>query len=569
MKTNLTGLYCLPVFFVLLFLGSCRGLDFKNRVLTDAERIINTYPDSALGMIEGIDATSLTATDRARYVYLRTRACDKLHRPITWPDEMQAAADHLDSLLQDYRDTLALVHYYSGIAHMANHRPKEAVAGFLRSLEYQGTNPSRIGKKTYGNLYQCYWEQDLRKEAKESSLRSFDIAKALNDSSEMIMAAKNVAFGFGRMGDMDSAFLYANIAKKIAFVLGDSSDISEIAHTLSVIYQANSDYDSALYYSDYAFQMHPRKIDVERALFFTRGVIFEKLGDRDSALFYFNDLLKDTLVYLKFDTFQQLYRLEKNTGHFVEASMYADSVIYYRELLQEENRGQEIRDLIELHQEMLHKKEQEQFYYIISFIMIGLVMLVIVVYLFMSNRGKKKLLAKNKELADLRAKIVALKGEVAAAKEQEEKKAEAESHSGEAISVATLQESATSALLTQEILQLQQQQIGLCAEMLQRRPEYSELEALRVHPSPVVTNERRDLLVNAIVNTFSDVYQELLSEYPTLNNQDCLYCLMSYMHYGTKLCAALTGNSEEAVRQRKYRIKKRIRPEAFELFFGK
>lgn len=78
----------MPVFFVLLFLGSCRGIDFKNRELTDAECIINTYPDRALGMIEGIDASGLTETDHARYVYLRTRACDKLHLPITWPDEM-------------------------------------------------------------------------------------------------------------------------------------------------------------------------------------------------------------------------------------------------------------------------------------------------------------------------------------------------------------------------------------------------------------------------------------------------------------------------------------------------
>lgn len=569
MKKFLTGVYSLSVFFMLLFLGSCRGIDFKNAELTEAERIINTYPDSALGMIERIDASELTETDHARYVYLRTRACDKLHRPITWPDEMQSAADHLDGLLQGYRDTLALVHYYTGIAHMANRRPKDAVAGFLKSLEYQGTAPSRIGMMTYSNLSDCYWDQDLNKEAKESIYRSLDIAQALNDTYQVRMMYKELAMSYGIQHELDSALYFGYKALSVAIELNDSLSLASTYHNLSAFYRVKCEYDSALHYSNKAFLFYPKGIAKDEAFFFSRSALYVQLGERDSAFFYLKDLLNGALPQLKYDVYQQMYELEKNTGHFTEASIYADSVIYYRKLLSEEDHSQEIKDLIVAHRDALRRKEQEQFYYIISFVIVGLVMLVVVVYLFMMNRSKKKMLAKNQELSELRARIVALKGEVASLREEEERKMEVESPSGEAVSETMSQDAAATAMLAQEILELQQHQIALCAEMLQRRPEYDELEALRVHPSPVVTNERRDLLVNAIVNAFSDVYQELLSEYPTLNNQDCLYCLMSYMNYGTKLCAALTGNSEEAVRQRKYRIKKRIKPEAFDFFFGK
>lgn len=452
---------------------------------------------------------------------------------------------------------------------MANHRPKDAVAGFLKSLEYQGTAPSRIGMMTYSNLRDCYWDQGLDKEAKESSYRSLDIATILKDLRQVRVMYKKLAMSYGIQHELDSALYFAYKALDLAIEMNDSLALASTFHNLSAFYRVKSEYDSALYYSNNSFLFYPKGIAKDEAFFFSRSALYVQLGERDSAFFYLKGLLNAALPQLKYDVYQQMYELEKNTGHFTEASTYADSVIYYRKLLSEEDHSQEIKDLIVAHRDALRQKEQEQFYYIISFVMVGLVMLIVVVYLYMSNRGKKKMLAKNQELSELRARIVALKGEVASLREEEEQKMEEETPSGEEVSAATPPDVATTAILVREILELQQQQIALCVEMLQRRPEYDELEALRVHPSPIVTNERRDLLVNAIVNTFSDVYQELLSEYPTLNNQDCLYCLMSYMNYGTKLCAALTGNSEEAIRQRKYRIKKRIKPEVFDLFFGK
>ena len=58
-------------------LASCAGI-FRDKALNRVEEIINAAPDSAYQMLQAVDTTLLSEYDRMRYVYLHTRACDKL-----------------------------------------------------------------------------------------------------------------------------------------------------------------------------------------------------------------------------------------------------------------------------------------------------------------------------------------------------------------------------------------------------------------------------------------------------------------------------------------------------------
>lgn len=84
-----------------------------------------------------------------------------------------------------------------------------------------------------------------------------------------------------------------------------------------------------------------------------------------------------------------------------------------------------------------------------------------------------------------------------------------------------------------------------------------------------LTKDRQKELYNAVVAQFSDVCNNLKEAFPLLSSDDMMLGLLTYIGLNKEVISVLLKSSDDALRQRKSRMKKKISPEMFELFFCK
>jgi hypothetical protein len=95
------------------------------------------------------------------------------------------------------------------------------------------------------------------------------------------------------------------------------------------------------------------------------------------------------------------------------------------------------------------------------------------------------------------------------------------------------------------------------------------LKSLQRKSDLTITQEQRQALMQHLMKVLTPIIQTLQQEYPKLNSEHCLICLLSYYGFATGACAVLSNSNDSAVRQRKYRLKSILTEADFLFFFKK
>lgn len=94
-----------------------------------------------------------------------------------------------------------------------------------------------------------------------------------------------------------------------------------------------------------------------------------------------------------------------------------------------------------------------------------------------------------------------------------------------------------------------------------------EIEASDNKEVPFTLNQRRELQ-EALLSSFAIVISNLYDEAPNLNDKEVLHCLLSSLGYGSHVIKnCLMASSLDAVRMQKFRMKKKLPTDMFQLFF--
>ncbi|MDE5876834.1 MAG: hypothetical protein K2H47_04985 [Muribaculaceae bacterium] len=102
--------------------------------LTQAERLMEEHPDSALEILEAIPADSLrNRADRAAYALLYTQALDKNYLDPTDDSLMTVALTYYEDCGD--RARLTLCHYYQGIVRQYNRNYPQAIVSFFKAKQ--------------------------------------------------------------------------------------------------------------------------------------------------------------------------------------------------------------------------------------------------------------------------------------------------------------------------------------------------------------------------------------------------------------------------------------------------
>ncbi len=495
----------------------------STRLLEKVETIVADRPDEALLALAKIDTTGLRDVDKARTVYLRTRASAKAGLPVTWPEEMCEAAEVLAEQTSDH-DLQAMAYYYAGYACFKNDDLAAAVREYRHCERILGDVPSKpLFKYVQDALFKCYYDQSLYEEAVACLQLKLHAAKMQRDTVGIIDATNAIAHINMIQEDYNSALQYYSQSQHLLAHCShkEISLLSRCYNGKSVVLCKLGLLSESLLYNDTAMSF---TVDQAQycAMCLNRGDCYQELGMVDSAVHYFNLSLASSNIALKNGVYYRLYHLHKRLGNDSIANVYADSSLYYQHRgdARWQIKGIKHSDeehLMELHEEVL-QKERGKFKIAICIVLIFFVGLA--GYLVWQRRNRKKMPPPS-PIPD---------------------------HS------PAIPESLTKSLENSRKAFEQTVSYSILKELLQSKDRKSNVEE-----QESCREELRTVLLPVISRL-----QEIRCG---ITVDDSLFLFLCYMKIPSSILIRYLGMSDRALIQRKYRLKNKMPGDLYELFF--
>lgn len=362
----------------------------------------------------------------------------------------------------------------------------------------------------YDNLAVCYESQNFFQKAQEAYQHSYHINKENKDSIRILYPLRGIANLYALQGNISKAIIYYNQSASII-------KKDEKAEWISAIY-----------------------CDMSR-LFLTLNL--PSLSE---------DIYTQTAIY------QSLYELKKKQRLFHEAISYNDKALILYDSIQSSLHQEEINDILKehaltiAHQEQ--KKLQNKHMAILSFCTLIGITGIIMLFMHTNNHNKNKHI----ELQHNLMKAIADRNEFIERFKN--------------LSLTNENTQKMNERLQISLLELWQQTMLICTRLFQATDSFRKviaIEKCKYIPDKQKKKEEIDFIRMEIKSTFAQTIQNLQESFPTLTQEDIIYCILSYLKLSIstiKICMQI--ESTAALTQRKYRIKKQLNQEVFNFIFN-
>lgn len=543
MKYTLLALsFCLGI---LLLCYSCRREKAATYpTLLTADSIMWTNPDSALLLLEQIPSPQdLRGADRALYALLLTQARYKSCVLLKNDSLIRIAVDYYEGSRE--QELLAKSYFYRGCVHMEQKELPEAIDLYLKALNLMvGSKDSIFVAMVYSHLGDCYNEQDLYTTARGMYRNGYDLCMK-QDSARAFYALRDIGNTFLLEYQPDSALCYYQQALKIAFSLQNPEFLSLVYKNIAGIYNEQGRFAEAESNISKALPYLTEDGDYTSACAI-KGDILSNLNQNDSAIYYWNIGTTSSNIYVKTASYQHLFEQSRNMGNWEEAVSYADSYIILYDSIQDMNNRTELDKLMDNHLVELHKRElsirnQRIVASLIIFFLL-LVFTLITLYLWRDGRRKKKYVALQQRLMENRAELMLLNE----------------------VSESIISDKSA------ELYKLEEERFQICTSLFEITEGYRRLnELIQAVPKQQIriSDTYREVIVNSVRKTFADVMGGLKEHYPTLTNDDSFYCVLSLLRCPKVIILYILNVSDDALKVRKNRIKKKIDDDLFKRIF--
>ena len=119
--------------------------------------------------------------------------------------------------------------------------------------------------------------------------------------------------------------------------------------------------------------------------------------------------------------------------------------------------------------------------------------------------------------------------------------------------------------------ELWHQSLQTCVRLFKTTTSYKKIQLIetsKIKREKGVSQEDISLIYQEINEVFTEAMQELLNQYPNLTQEDLYYCILNYLELSNdtiKKCMRV--ESQYALNQRKYRIRKQLSNQTFSVIF--
>ena len=526
--------------FMSVSLSSCSSPSVKNQLLLCADSLMETYPDSALSILESITyPQKMPRADRALYALLLTQARHKNYIALEDDSLIKTAVDYYGDKKKSLR--AAKAHYYWGAIYSEKGYASFAVEEYLTAIRLMPVRNEFLAM-IYDNLAECYEEDRLYNVAIENYRAAYQILKG---KDEQTYPMRGIARVFLLQNEKDSALYYYQQALDCALADQDSSLIGALYHDLAMVYSEKKDYIQADKFVSKAILLQGQDA-INTCL--SKAQIMLNLNKLDSASYFFSKNMDELDIYGKAVCYDGMYQIAKRKGEWKTATENMDAYKILYDSMQIMTDNEELNRLMDKHQLEEHKRllSEHTRTLIFSLITAFSSLMIICVFCFMWNdrKRKKHYIALQHELTQKRVDTMLLKEEELSESNKEH--------------------------IDKKRSELTEQQIQLCISVLKTTDCYDQLEALeRATPKQllVMRSLRKDIR-STISNAFVDVMVNLKERYPTLTGDDVFYCVLSLLYCSKTVMMELMDATSDALKTRKNRIKNKMDAQIFERVFG-
>ena len=526
--------------FMSVSLSSCSSPSVKNQLLLCADSLMETYPDSALSILESITyPQKMPRADRALYALLLTQARHKNYIALEDDSLIKTAVDYYGDKKKSLR--AAKAHYYWGAIYSEKGYASFAVEEYLTAIRLMPVRNEFLAM-IYDNLAECYEEDRLYNVAIENYRAAYQILKG---KDEQTYPMRGIARVFLLQNEKDSALYYYQQALDCALVDQDSSLIGALYHDLAMVYSEKKDYIQADKFVSKAILLQGQDA-INTCL--SKAQIMLNLNKLDSASYFFSKNMDELDIYGKAVCYDGMYQIAKRKGEWKTATENMDAYKILYDSMQIMTDNEELNRLMDKHQLEEHKRllSEHTRTLIFSLITAFSSLMIICVFCFMWNdrKRKKHYIALQHELTQKRVDTMLLKEEELSESNKEH--------------------------IDKKRSELTEQQIQLCISVLKTTDCYDQLEALeRATPKQLlVMRSLRKEIRSDISNAFVDVMMNLKERYPALTGDDVFFCVLSLLCCSKTVVMELMDATSDALKTRKNRIKNKMDAQIFERVFG-
>lgn len=519
-----------------------------------ADSLMLSKPDSALNLLKKLSIQEMpNKSAKAMYALLLTQALDKNY--------IHHQNDSLISIAIDYyknnkdNNLKAKSYFYLGRVYHDNEEYVKATEAYLTTLKFTPTKKNFI-LQVYNNLAMCYESQEFYVQAIKTYKESYSTAELLENKYGILHATRGLASIYAIQDDEDSALSYYQTSLAIAQSINDSTwqtailcDIARVYDNLGMHREAKKNIEHALKNAPYNTNFSP--------IYFWKGTILRNLEETDSAICYLSKAKINADIYAKASIYQTLYEIDKKRKKYEQAILYNDTALVYYDSIQNMVHHTEINSLIKKHstemyeQRIKNQYQKDKLLLIICILLI--ISLAIFILMYISNRNKKRYVYLQQFLMKNQTEKAALKEEIKtlsqANKIIEQKYAET----------------------VNKRFELWHQSLQICVRLFNTTTSYKKIqliEASKIKKEKGITQEDISLIYQEINETFTEAMQEFLDQYPNLTQEDLYYCILNYLQLSNdtiKTCMRV--ESQYALNQRKYRIRKQLSNQVFSVIF--
>lgn len=526
--------------FMSVSLSSCSSPSVKNQLLLCADSLMETYPDSALSILESITyPQKMPRADRALYALLLTQARHKNYIALEDDSLIKTAVDYYGDKKKSLR--AAKAHYYWGAIYSEKGYASFAVEEYLTAIRLMPVRNEFLAM-IYDNLAECYEEDRLYNVAIENYRAAYQILKG---KDEQTYPMRGIARVFLLQNEKDSALYYYQQALDCALADQDSSLIGALYHDLAMVYSEKKDYIQADKFVSKAILLQGQDA-INTCL--SKAQIMLNLNKLDSASYFFSKNMDELDIYGKAVCYDGMYQIAKRKGEWKTATENMDAYKILYDSMQIMTDNEELNRLMDKHQLEEHKRllSEHTRTLIFSLITAFSSLMIICVFCFMWNdrKRKKHYIALQRELTQKRVDTMLLKEEELSESNKEH--------------------------IDKKRSELTEQQIQLCISVLKTTDCYDQLEALeRATPKQLlVMRSLRKEIRSDISNAFVDVMMNLKERYPALTGDDVFFCVLSLLCCSKTVVMELMDATSDALKTRKNRIKNKMDAQIFERVFG-
>lgn len=352
-------IYYLCLFNLIFIIFACQQKGSENLLLSAADSLMPTRPDSALYLLENICLSEIKKpSQKAKYILLLTQAQDKNYITPTTDSLIRIATEYYDSIDNDI-EMQAKAHYYLGRIYQELGNNPATIREFLKAMPLvKQSKDHKLLCMLYGNLGYVYFQQDLLDKADSLYICEEELLKQEADSAHLatllaqradICIMKGTAF-HGKAEEL------LNQALSIAERLNNPHIEIEVLGSLRILYNEMEKPQKAIAYIRRELMLQKDTTQLY-GIYLSLGDAYRRSDQNDSAIYYAYKSLSSPSFYTKASACIILEDVARKKGDFAEALHFKDNYEAYMDSTKHIERTKKILAVEE--ETLLQQSEQK------------------------------------------------------------------------------------------------------------------------------------------------------------------------------------------------------------------